>query len=332
MKQAKPPKALLIKHNAYCAGDSAYASMKRLKASLWREEKKIPIGLNPRTKSPLGNFIESEFAIKAKPNFLTDAIKEVVLKKVIENSAESQNHALIEEERLWENMLSSQPLCFNLFGELSIPSNKEMATSYFQVLFPEFKIKEVLKVDFEFSPGRGSLHCDRSAFDVFVEYRNLNEELGFLGIEVKFVESLKTKRNDSLKSYQKHKECYLDIARKNPQVFSEGFLESFGTEMPKVELFQILRDHLLTFTMLSMPNENGVKKYAQGYFVFLYPKGNKNCEKAVTDYKLKLTSPEEHASHFLPRYLDDFIIRLTHLHNSGWTRELKSRYIDDPLF
>ena len=95
---------------------------------------------------------------------------------------------MIGEPRIWNNLLSSQPLCFNLFGELHY--NLDLATKYFRILFPN-RIETVKSVKFEYSAGRGNIDYtgDHSAFDVFVEYTNAGKN-GFIGIEVKYSESL----------------------------------------------------------------------------------------------------------------------------------------------
>ena len=49
-------------------------------------------------------------------NFLTPEIAKLAYRE----SVYREIGAVIEQERLWGNMLSSQPLCFNLFGGLKL--------------------------------------------------------------------------------------------------------------------------------------------------------------------------------------------------------------------
>ena len=69
------------------------------------------------------------------------------------------------EPRIWNNLLSSQPLCFNLFGELYY--DLDLATKFFKKLFPD-RVSFVTKIDFEYSSRRNK--PNNSAFDVDVEY------------------------------------------------------------------------------------------------------------------------------------------------------------------
>jgi hypothetical protein len=55
-------------------------------------------------------------------NFLTPTILQQVRKRL----AEPETHQLIKQDRLWGDLLSSQPMCFNLFGELA--GDMELAT------------------------------------------------------------------------------------------------------------------------------------------------------------------------------------------------------------
>jgi hypothetical protein len=108
---------------------------------------------------------------------------------------------------MWENMLSSQPLCFNLFGELHF--DHKLATKFFRKLFPN-RIETVTEILFEHSPGRGNKKFtgDHSAFDVFVEYVN-NGKKGFIGIEVKYAESLKEEQEKAAQAtFNKHEVEY----------------------------------------------------------------------------------------------------------------------------
>ena len=67
--------------------------------------------------------------------------------------------AMLDQERLWTNMLSSQPLCFNLCGGMKLDAAK--ATLCFPHLFPEY-VATVEGIYFEHSPGRGNLHSRKT--------------------------------------------------------------------------------------------------------------------------------------------------------------------------
>ncbi|KAA1419194.1 hypothetical protein F0U44_12135 [Nocardioides humilatus] len=91
---------------------------------------------------------------------------------------------LIQEERLRRNLLSSQPLCFNLFGFLS--AHPESLLPWVRTLQPlAMTVHEVL---LEWAPPKGAI--GRSAFDAFVSYETEAGKRGFVGIEVKYAEDL----------------------------------------------------------------------------------------------------------------------------------------------
>jgi hypothetical protein len=291
-------------HKAYYEYDLPFAASSRLLQSKWREQKGYPIGKR-------GNYIELEFAKRTKANFLTDKIKKCVSDAIIEAR---NTGGMIGEPRIWENLLSSQPLCFNLFGEMHF--DLELATNFFHTLFPR-KVNKVSKVRFEYSPSRGntSYTGDHSAFDVFIEYLNHQKELGFIGIEVKYAESLREetsrKANDNFK---KHSLEYMRLTS-DSNVFKTESVENLRL----VPIAQIWRDHLLSIATK--------KDYTDGFFVFLFPSENEGCQKGVDLYQNQLISNNEDETGFYPRHLETFIETLKIVQDTDWVRELKERYL-----
>lgn len=300
----RPTKEERVQFQVDYAPDTAFASYARVLQSKWREKQGYPIQTNK-----YGNYLERNFAEKTKSNFLTDKIKTIVTQEVLNAKT---NGKLISEPRIWNNLLSSQPLCFNLFGELT--DNLELATRFFSALFPN-KIDEVLSVQFEHSPGRGNKQYtgDRSAFDVFIEYKNFDYK-GFIGIEVKYSESLKEetqKKSDSV--FESHKNEYTRLTT------TKHFRPNSINYLRRVPISQIWRDHMLAISLL--------QEYGTGFFVFLYPSQNEECQKGVELYKRHLICEDENITGFCPRFLEDFIDILTALYPAEWTSELKQRYL-----
>jgi hypothetical protein len=95
----------------------------------------------------------------------------------------------IDEDRLWANLLSSQPLAFSLLADLG--TDLELARRVLGRLWPE-RIAAVTTIGFEYSPGRSSpkYTADRTPFDVYVEHTTPHGGRGFIGIEVKYHEAL----------------------------------------------------------------------------------------------------------------------------------------------
>jgi hypothetical protein len=301
----RPLEEELKKYSAFYKNDTNFASNARLQQSKWRLKKGYP--KNTTKKSDYGNFIETEFAKQEKVNFLTPNIRRLVTDKIPEIR---RNGGMIGEPRIWNNLLSSQPLCFNLFGELSL--DRSLATKYFQKLFPE-EITSVQNIDFEYSSKRGK--PDNSAFDVFVEYLNSNRKICFIGIEVKFQENLREESPQKADSiFDSHKEDYIKMTLE-----SNWFKPDSITHLKVIPISQIWRDHLLVW---NMKNE-----YNDGFFIFLYPFENDECQIGVEEYKRYLISDEERITKFYPRDLNNFILTLKELINDDWIKELEARYI-----
>ena len=296
----KPSKEERIKFNVDYTGDNVFSSNARLQQSKWRDKKGYPQG-------KLGNFLDTDFATKTKSNFLTKNIQVLVEKEVLNSK---KTRGLISEPRIWNNLLSSQPLCFNLFGELHY--DLELATKYFQKLFPNV-LDKVTSVMFEYSPGRGDLKYlgDHSAFDVFIKYSKGNKN-GFIAIEVKYAECLK--EETLIKATKNFKEHYATLTNRSG-LFEPGSIDF----LKRPPLSQIWRDHLLSVATK--------QDFDKGFFVFLFPSNNINCQKGVDAYKEKLASKNEIENGFCPRYLEDFINALSTLTDATWAEEMKDRYV-----
>jgi hypothetical protein len=298
----RPSTEELSKYKAYYLNDSDFSAYARLLQSKWRVKKGYPM-------HRFGNFLDIDFAKSSKANFLTDNIKQLVTVSIANAEAEG---AMFGEPRIWNNLLSSQPLCFNLFGELHY--NLDLATKYFRILFPK-RIETVRSIKFEYSCGRGNKEYtgDHSAFDVFVEYTN-SAKNGFIGIEVKYSESLTEETKEKAQdTFLKHQKEYTRLT--NSQTFKQNSIES----LKEIPLSQIWRDHLLSIAHL--------KDYDEGFFVFLFPEKNIHCQNGVNEYRKYLVSESEEESGFYPRYLDDFIQTLRNIHCTDWTKELEERYL-----
>lgn len=296
----RPTKDEKIKYNVDYLHDTDFSAYARLLQSKWREKKGFP-------ELKLGNFLEIEFAKTTKSNFLTDNIRQLVTKEV---ANAKKNGGLISEPRIWNNLLSSQPLCFNLFGEFCF--DFELATKFFQQLFPS-RVDKVTAVKFEYSPGRGDKKYigDHSAFDVFIEYSK-DDKKGFIGIEVKYAESLREETKD--KANINYKDQYATLTN-DSGFFKHGSID-FLRQPP---LSQIWRDHLLSLATK--------RDYDEGFFVFLFPAKNIHCQNGVDNYKKYLAFDNEEQTGFYSRHLDDFINTIADVVCADWTRELRQRYL-----
>lgn len=300
----RPDEKTLKEYHVFYKPDTAFASHARLLQSKWRV--KNGFKMNDQPKSDYGNFVKTDVAKAEKVNFLTDNIKNLISEKILEIRS---NGGLVGEPRIWNNLLSSQPLCFNLFGELHY--DLDLATRFFQHLFPD-RVSSVTKVDFEFSSRRNN--PDNSAFDVYVEYL-YQDKKHFFGIEVKYQENLHEETpNKAAEIFNKHKENYTRLTEE-----SKFFKTNSIQHLQFAPLSQIWRDHLLSFNMSD--------KDISGSFIFLYPFDNEQCNKGVSTYQTFLASSNEEINKFYPRDLDKFIRTLNKIHNTKWTEDLVERYL-----
>ncbi|MCX6152412.1 MAG: hypothetical protein NTX22_17940 [Ignavibacteriales bacterium] len=172
-------------------------------------------------------------------NFLSSKITEAVRQTIQERQV--ANSGIIEEGRLFNNLLSSQPLCFNFFGELKIDT--DFALPVLQQFWPE--LTKVNRVTFEFAPVKNYTH-DNSAFDVAFEVMSDNQS-GLIGLECKYT--------DTFSSTEYDKTEYRNIFnQRKEKVFAAGY-EEFTT----ARFNQLFRNQLLAEALLQ-----------HGYYDFVY--------------------------------------------------------------
>lgn len=110
------PTAVLMRHRAFEEFDNRFRSCARLLQSLWRQNQKLPIGTfisRAGRKRTVGSLISTAAGTEGR-NFLTPAIAEIGWLE----TAYQEPNALIDQNRLFCNLLSSMPLTFNVFAPL----------------------------------------------------------------------------------------------------------------------------------------------------------------------------------------------------------------------
>jgi hypothetical protein len=197
-------------------------------------------------------------------NYLTSTIRQVVRNAVLNQKTGAER--LFQTPRIFDNLLSSQPLCFNLFGELQ--QDLALATTVMKTLVPD-RAARVTRIALEYSPGRGDPRYtdDKSAFDVFVEFQTPSGGRGFAGVEAKYSETLR-------QAASRHRRRYDEVAASMGCFRSERL-----DELRSQPLHQIWRDHLLAGSLLTEGD------YEDGFCVFLYPEENRHCRGAQLTYR-----------------------------------------------
>lgn len=164
--------------HALVDGDKPGQAELRLRQSLWRQRLGIPPGV--AGEHPVGSRLP---AGDRTNNFLTPAVAATV------EETRAQRGALVSAPRVYENLLSSQPMAFNLFAEAA--ANPSLRTAIGRAVWPDL-LAVVDRVGFEWSPGRGdrAFLGNKSAFDVVIAGRDPAGRNALVGIEVKYHENM----------------------------------------------------------------------------------------------------------------------------------------------
>lgn len=265
----------------------------RLLQSLWRESKDLPIGTQPmkptkdRPGRPIGSRIDLPVARTSGANFLTDNARYAAEHRL----AHPQPHQTLDADRLYCDLLSSMPMCFNLFGELW--ADLALADIAVHTWWPDTP-GTVSAVEFEWSPGRsrnGEYLQNRSAFDVAFILDPGNGKKGVIGVETKYHEHAVPMKQTS----DKRMERYRNVARESG-VFAPGATEKIiGTELQQIWL-----DHLLALSMPLHPSE----EWTWVRFVLVHPNGNPSFRRAGEEYRTLLRRSESFAINTIESLLD----------------------------
>ncbi len=275
----------------------------RVLQSLWRTEQRYACGEHRAQGKvrPLGSRLAMPWAKDELANFVTERVREVVRREVLD--PRKSKGKLFGKPRIFNDLLSSQPLCFNLFGELR--SDLPLASKLVEHLTAR-RFTEVVAVEFEHSPSRSDARYsnDRSAFDVFLECRTSKGGRAFVAVEMKYHENLAGRAAP-------HRSRYDEIAARMGCFRSEA-----GVSLRRQPLQQLWRDHLLS----------GAVRDADGFedarFVVLYPRENEACRRAVEAYRATLTD----ASSFDTWHLEEVLGFLSANTSAAWPGIVFDRY------
>lgn len=305
MTRTPPSQDLLERHGVAVDGDRPWQRRLRLLQSLWRKE----MGLAPGVHGDgmLGSRLLMPAAKDDLSNYLTSTIKKVVRAELGLESTRS-DEKMYSEPRIYDDLLSSQPLCFNLFGELK--DDLGAATAWAAFLWPE-RVARVTRFEFEHSPGRRDPRYlgNRTAFDVYLEHTVPGGGEGFIGIEVKYHESLQVKPAET-------RERVFEVARAS-KLFSEASIDFL--KAPPLQ--QIWFDHLLAQSMLQADEE---RWGTNGLYVLLHPVANEACYRVASAYQRHLLDLRS----FQRLTLEEAVAALRLTSGQPWVEAFHRRYLD----
>jgi len=295
----------LIKHHCLESADivpddpetTAFKKRARLHQALWRESKGYETGTQPmnpkmgQKSRPLGSRIDLAVAKASQDQFLTKEIRRAVADRL----ANPQPHQMINEDRLYCDLLSSMPMCFNLFGTLH--SDLELADRAVHAWWPDVPGR-VCAVRFEWSPGRalkGEYLENRSAFDVAFELDLENGNKGVLGIETKYHEHCKPDKTPSENRLRR----YTKIGAESKMISEASIKTILGTDLQQIWL-----DHLLALSMIIHPS----RKWSWSKFVLIHPVKNPSYARATERYRSLLKKANSFQVNTIESLLDEGVL------------------------
>lgn len=239
----------------------------------WRIARGLGPGIQPSPKkskkSPrkIGSRIDDTSAA-AGMNFLT----EDVIAAVKDRLDHTERFQTLDTRRLYGDLLSSMPMCFNLFGPLAVRPDLARKVTY--RWFPDLCPADAdVRVRFEWSPGRCQAEWldDRTAFDAVI-FINAGSQRRLIGIETKYHEHpvaeplVRKNRKTRLSEKREPKPRYLEVNAKAGLCSSASVMANvWGAPVE-----QLWRDHLLALACQQHPTRG----WAQTGYVLVAPAGN----------------------------------------------------------
>lgn len=245
-------------------------------------------------------------------NFLNQGVfkyakKKVALKKDIPQLT-------IDEYRLFNNMLSSMPMCFNLFYPLrqALKNKEPFVHDVIKAIFLSIPISKVTCIDIEYIPQPIS-ECidDKSAFDAVIWFEDSNGSKGIIGIEVKYTDKLgmnMASKND--KKIQVAKQSGIFTQQAINGIQSNGCAQIMRNVL-LAESYRLKHDLLYSLNIILSPKEEPYSdKEVEDFQQLLLP-SHQNIIRRVTLEEFVLAAQRasgsdlaNHFQAFSDRYLD----------------------------
>jgi hypothetical protein len=241
---------------------TAFRRRLRVHQARWREANGHPIGTQPiepkpgKRVRPVGSRLPLDYARETGANFVTPG----ALAAVTARTSVVEPHQSFDHQRLWADLLWSQALAFNLFGDLS--RDAAAADRAVHAWWPDAP-GTVSDVRFAHSPGRfdpsflNSLRAFAAAFELDLG----DGTLGIVAVDVKYHEWAKpeTPKPQNLARY-------LEVAERSG-VFRAGALDAVTGRSPLAVMWL---EHLLLLSML----QHASGRWTWGRYVVVHPAGN----------------------------------------------------------
>lgn len=283
------------------SGDDELTARMRFHQSWWRHHRLgVPWSDDKRAKH--GNYLTASDGNAGK-NFLTPAIHWCANERIAAGGG-------VEEFRCTRNLLSSQPMAFNLFGPLH--HDPDLAAVLLDPLLPGGARSAAVFV--EWAPPR-KLHLDdATSFDVAVRYTTRDGVPALAGIETKLTEPF------SQKTYgldDEHSERYRAVARR-----SKVWLDPHDAALTDKRWNQIWRNHLLVESIRQ--HEPGLL----GNEIVVHHPLDTRCATNINSYRAFLSDPATLGAFTLEDIVTTWKPLLNTAGQRRWLRDFTDRYLN----
>lgn len=268
------------------------------------ETLRVPFGRGPGPNGSLQGSMLRPPAASRGLNFLTPSIHEVALQRMAEGPG-------VERFRCLHNMLSSQPMCFNLFGPLV--ADRDLAVRVVRALLDDEGIVTVTSVQIEWAPDPVREYLgDGTSFDALIAFERADGSRGFVGIETKLTEPFSQAEYALEPRYRRVLESVDTWRHDRWKDFSD----------PRWN--QLWRDHLLVEAVRIHPQRPFGD---QGRLLLVRHPGDATCANSVTEYIQTLASTQTFLDMPLDRLASLVEPALRGEHERAWLQRFRARYM-----
>ena len=288
---------------------TAFLQRSRLHQARWREAHGHPIGTQPYKPRPgvetrqVGSRVPLEYGRETGANFVTPA----ALAAVRARDAVVERHQSVDHQRLWADLLSSEALAYNLFGDLA--ADLARADKALHTWLPDAPGRGTA-IRFAHSPGRldpdwlNSLRAWDAAFVLHLG----DGTQGIVAIDVNYHERL-THETPKPENLWRYGEVHERSGAFRP--------EAYDRVKGRSDLWSPWLEQLLMFSMLQHPS--GV--WTWGRYVLVHPAANPDMVDLCDRYRRLLADPAS----FLPLTVQE-VVRTTAIPAPSRTA-LRERYL-----
>lgn len=203
--------------------DTPFRSRIRTHQAWWRDDQGYGFGKD--RNGDLGSLL-SDVDAAAGHNFLTQEIHQLAKRSIGRH---------VEKRRLMGNLLSSQPMAFNLFGPISL--DPKLSRALLEPMLKDSIFSATIEI--EFTPHDKLKHLnDETSFDALIRYTKSSGQSGIVAIE--------TKLSEPFSPVTANTHADRDIYRE-ASVASELFLDPYSAKLATSNCWQMWRNHLLAF-------------------------------------------------------------------------------------